>query len=174
MNFNVKIAKTVFNQKFLESRIFKAEYNALGQFGAYCMKVARNSLKTADGPSAPGKPPHSHGDKFLKKWIFFYVDKIKGNMSIGPEKLNHVYFGGDGKPLAGKTVPQILEEGGTIGTLEVFKYGRWIRADLRSKRRMAGLPLRLVSSKIAKRPYMLPAFNETKKRLKEFWEKSIK
>jgi hypothetical protein len=50
-----------------------ATYRALVRFGQYVRKVARHSIKTRPGPSAPGEPPHNQTG-VLKGFIFYGFD----------------------------------------------------------------------------------------------------
>jgi hypothetical protein len=71
------------------------------------------------------------------------------------------------------TVPEVLEKGGDITILDVFKNGSWRRKDLRMRRRLQGLPTRLRTVHIKARPYMQPAFEIEKKQLPSLWANSI-
>lgn len=142
----------------------RATMAALARFGAYTMRRARTSIRMR-GPgkvSEPGNPPFGHDDgggrSRLRYGILFWADPHWKSVIIGPEKLNVVYFNGAGQPTRG-TVPRVLEEGGTIQVLEWFRAGRWSRADLRSRRRMAQHPTRLRPVQVRARPYMGPAFH---------------
>jgi len=67
-----------------------------------------------------------------------------------------VYFDNHRQPVYG-TVPEVLEEGGEITIMEVLRHGKWIRADLRSRRKIAGLPRRYRTIRIKARPHTRPA-----------------
>jgi hypothetical protein len=143
----------------------------LSKFGAFVRTRARSSIRTRKTPSEPGTPPSSH-EGTLKKYIYFGYDQNVRSVVIGPEKTNQVFFNGDGRPVTG-TVPEVLERGGEIRILEVFKYGRWQRADLRSRRSIAGLKTRLRTVKIEARPYMGPAFEAEKNNLPSLMENAF-
>ena len=128
----------------------------LAKAGAFVRTRARSSIRSSKKVSEPGKPPRAHGEKLLKKNIFFAVYKTLKTTLVVPIFLNQVNRDRDGQPTRG-TVPSVLEYGGTIKILEVFKFGRWQRADQRSKRRNEGLPTRLRTVQIAARPFMNPA-----------------
>ena len=151
----------------------KAKPSVAMRQGFLVRKIARNSLRRSKKPSMPGNPPHVHAGKDQKnlKDIHFAADGDE--VVIGPMKFNQVFFKGDRKPVSG-TVPGTLERGGEIGILEVFKYKRWQRADLRSKRRLAELPLRLRMAKIAARPFMAPALKKSIPMLAKAWAGKVR
>ena len=110
-------------------------------------------------------------------------------MVAGPTPINMIFFNGAGKPVRG-TVPRVLEYGGAVGILEVWRAlsvrgkthrrmrrkdrgmdlrGEWVRADLRSRRRLAGKKTRIRIAHVRARPYMGPALRTALPRIKEFW-----
>jgi hypothetical protein len=143
-----------------------------GKQGAVVRKTAMWRIRTSRKPSQPGNPPHSHTG-ILKRFLVYSWDPSTKTTVVGPMATNQIYFNRHRQPVKG-TVPQILEEGGDITILEVFKYGRWQRADLRSRRRLAGLPRRYRTAHIKARPYMGPALAEAKSKLPALWANSIK
>ena len=78
-----------------------AQRQALSKFGAYCRRVARNSIKKSRTISKPGDPPHSHTGR-LKNNIYFGWDERNRSVVVGPLKIAQV------EP----PVPNILEVGG--------------------------------------------------------------
>ncbi len=145
----------------------------LSRLGAFTRRTAQQSIRVRKKPSAPGSPPSGHNQQLLSKNIEFAWDSSARSVVVGPTALNIIYFDGNGQPVKG-LVPEVLEEGGEIRVLEVFKRGEWRRADLRSKRRLAGLPTRMRSIFIAARPYMKPAFDKELKELPPNWRDSIR
>lgn len=158
----------------------------LSRFGSFVRRDARTLLRRkgtkAQPHSRPGEPPYSGPNGLLRKWVLFQYDRTEQAVVIGPMKLNIVFFRGDGEPAGRTTVPEVLEEGGRIAVLEalfrvprgtrrgrnargrfsretIFE-DRWMRADLRSRRRLEGKPTRLRTVRIAARPYMQPAFTK--------------
>ena len=84
----------------------KATYDALRRFGQYVRKVARHSIKSIPGPSAPGTPPHGHTG-LLKGHIYYGFDSAQRSVVIGPARLK--------KPSCGlTTVPELQEYGGVV------------------------------------------------------------
>lgn len=133
----------------------RAKLRVLSRMGAFVRQRARTSIRTRRAASRPGQPPSSHTG-LLKRWILFAYDPAAASVVVGPAALNWVQFRGGVRARAG-TVPEALEYGGGYEVLEVLRYGRWRRADLRSRRRLAGLPTRYRPVAIAARPYMRPA-----------------
>lgn len=153
-------------------------HRVMSRFGAFVRRDARGLLRkkgSKNNPySRPGEPPHSPTDT-LRKWVLFDYDAREMSTTVGPEKLNMVFFDGDGAPVTG-TVPEVLEYGGRIRILEVLLRvpgsggieEKWIRADLRSRRKLADKPTRLRTADIAARPYMAPAFNKNLSHLRSW------
>ena len=84
-----------------------ATYRALVRFGQYVRKVARHSIKTRPGPSAPGEPPHNQTG-VLKGFILYGFDPGSRSVVVGPARLR-------GKETYGPvTVPEVLEYGDTV------------------------------------------------------------
>lgn len=148
---------TFFDRELVMRRMHAATRKALSRFGAYVRQRARSSIRKRKRPSAPGSPPSSHTG-ILKQFILFAYEPEKRSVVVGPAKTNQVFFAGDGQPVQG-TVPGILEQGGEVRILEVYKWGQWRRMDLRSRRRANDLPTRLRTVRIEARPYMQPAFD---------------
>jgi hypothetical protein len=153
----------------------RARRRVLSRFGAFLRTAARSSIRKRKGASAPGKPPSSHTG-ILRRFLFFAWDPFARSVVVGPAAVNQVFFGGDGKPLAGGTVPEVLERGGSIHVLEWLRRGQWSRVDLRRRRRIASenYPTRLRRVSIAARPYMGPALEQERPRLAELWRDSVK
>ena len=62
----------------------KAAFKNFGHAAARIRKDARESLLKAEGPSAPGTPPHTHKRQFLKNAITFDNDRASQEAVIGP------------------------------------------------------------------------------------------
>ena len=178
ISLSVKAAQAGFLDKPAVQRAMDRKANrAMNHFGGYCRKVARSSIRKRKAASRPGQPPSSHVGWLKGKsggggvpGILYAYDEARKTLVIGPTLMNRVSFTKDGRPVKG-TVPQVLEEGGEIYVLEVYRYGRWRRADLRSRRRLAGLPTRFRRATIRPRPYMIRAFEKTKEKLPTFFQR---
>jgi len=147
-----------------------ATKKAMSRFGAFVRTGARSSIRKRKKVSAPGKPPSSHTGA-LKRGIVFGYDRANESVVTGVKPLNMVTWahapGGRGwSPQKGQ-IPETLEYGGSLRVLEVFKWGKWRRADLRSRRRLAGLKTRSRKYTIAARPFMGPSFDEEKPKFPE-------
>lgn len=169
--------KSQFFDKSITRTVDKGKKRGLGRVGGYMRKVVRRSIRKIGKKgvhSKPGNPPKSiTGD--LRNNIFYVFDAFKESVIVGAAKLNQVFWNGAGEPQAGGTVPQVLEEGGQIGQLEVWnEYTQsWSRADLRSKRRLAGKKLRLRYAKIEPRPYIQPGYEVTEPKIAGFMAEAI-
>jgi len=149
------IKRFFFDRERVLKAVPRARRRALSKAGAFIRTRARTSIRKRRGTSPPGSPPYSHVGT-LRKGILFGYDPARESVVIGPVKTNQVFFDKHLAPVRG-TAPEVLEFGGDIWILEVFKAGRWQRADLRSRRRNAGLEQRYRKASIAPRPFMGPA-----------------
>jgi len=143
--------KTFFDLEKIVDAVDKAERTALAKQAGFVRLFAQRSMRKRNKPSEPGEPPSAHGQQLLKKFLFYGYDERTGSTVVGPMLLNWKQFSNIGP------IPQALEQGGTTRVLEVLKAGEWRRADLRSRRRLAGLPMRMRAAVIEARPYMAPA-----------------
>lgn len=155
--------KTQFNHREMDQAQRRSKVRFFGAAGKAVAETAVASIVKADGPSRPGRPPHGHGRQLLRMMGAAY-DSQSDREVIGPINLNHTFEGRDGEPVQG-TVPSVLEKGGEVFVLEVYKFGRWRRIDLRTARNNAGLPTRLRKVKVAARPFMGPALQKVTPRL---------
>lgn len=157
-----------FDVTYVDDTVAATNRVGLRRIGGNVRLTARRSIRKRKKASLPGEPPSSHiGD--LKERLFFIWDPESESVVVGPEAFNHIYFNGDKRPVQG-AVPGILEEGGEIYRLErQWPNGAWTRADLRSRRRLAGRPTRLVKITIEARPYMWPAVETSKSRYAHLW-----
>lgn len=168
---------TKFRVLFFDSRpvrraVDAARRKVLSKAGAFIRRRAKSSIRKRKRPSSPGSPPSSHTG-ILKKFIFFGYDPTSESVVVGPARTNQVFFSQSGQPVTG-TVPSVLEYGGSIRVLEVDRGGRWRRADLRSRRRIAGRRTRLRKVRIDPRPYMQPALEKEKANFPELWRNAVK
>lgn len=141
--------RTFFDTTRIINAVDRAERIALAKQAGAVQLFAQRSMRSRKKPSKPGEPPSAHGQKLLKKFLFYGYDERTGSTVVGPMLLNWKQFG--------DPIPQVLEQGGATKTLEVKKGTEWRRADLRSRRRLAGLPMRMRETATEARPYMAPA-----------------
>jgi hypothetical protein len=175
-------------------RVGKQKSRFLAWAGASVRTTARRSMRSVKSPhpSLPGTPPRSRTG-LIKKLLFFFVDKNKQTVLVGPTLAN-------GKQTDSVPVPQLHEEGGTVTRQFAFianpdatqKDGadRFVTLDNagRFREQRTGKFVnkrdikRIVSSKRAKprrvtyppRPFMQPALEKTEPKLAQFWADSIK
>jgi hypothetical protein len=157
-----------FDRDLVTSRMSRTTRVTFIRIGGNVRTIARRSMRKRKAPSPVGEPPSSH-EGSLRNRLFFLWDPQTESVVIGPERFNHIYFGGDRKPIRG-AVPGILEDGGQIQRLETqWPNGTWSRADFRSPRRWQGRPRRFVTITIGARPYMRPALDKSKGRYAHIW-----
>lgn len=83
----------------------------LSSTGAFSRKTMQRGMRRRKKISNPGEYPSAHGNALLREKIFFGFDEGSRSLIVGPAKLDRT----DKEVLAaGKTVPQLLNEGGTI------------------------------------------------------------
>lgn len=142
--------ESVFKRMNVLTPAERAEKRILEGCGAYCYRVARNSIKTGapHERSLPGAPPLGHNGRLqYKAFIRFAYDRLTHAVYIGPI------------PIAGGMLssPSIIEFGGG----ELVMVGR-------------GKSRRWVSIDFQPRPHMRPALEKTiEKKLPELLKNSI-
>jgi len=142
-----------FDRKVVVDAVDRASLKVLSKFGAYVRTRAKSSIRKRKKSSQAGQPPSSHVGT-LKNLIFFSFDQRKKSVVIGPTLITRSTM-----------APETLEHGGetdlpghefkTVDGKKVYK---------RTSKRV----------KIAKRPYMEPAFEAEKPGLPAMWENSIR
>lgn len=135
-SLDYRVTDFFFDEDKLDAFITKGEQKAMSRIGAFVRQRMRQILRRRKKVSAVGQTPSVHSnDKYASlKNILFSYDRFRHNVAIGPVKLNQVNMTDSGS----KTVPQILEEGGTV-TIHEFRYkargekpaSQWFRRDLR-------------------------------------------
>ncbi len=94
-----------FDSKEVLAALGRAKAKVFARVGAKVRAAAQKSLVYADGPSAPGKPPHAHKSRtrtrtskktgktrtrsvsFLREFLYFSYDKTTSSVVVGPVKL---------------------------------------------------------------------------------------
>lgn len=66
----------------VEKAAEKAAYKNFNHAAASISKDVKSSLETAEGPSAPGSPPHTHRGAFLRRAVRYAANK--DGAVIGP------------------------------------------------------------------------------------------
>jgi len=193
LSFNV--TRFFFDRPWIEQLIGAKSRRALGHAGGLVRRIAQRSMRrTRKKVSAPGEPPRAHEGSLRNRIWYAYSPPRSGghggSVVAGPTRFNAVYFSRHRQPVRG-TVPSVLEHGGDITVLEVWverhwgrrtrrgrsrlkAEGRWVRADLRSKRRLAGRKLRHRTAHVRARPYMGPALAKALPRVRQFWSGGLR
>ena len=169
---DMRIKENFFDKQRVVRAVDKARRAVLSKAGAFIRQRAKTSIRKRKAISAPGKPPSSH-EGSLRRFLYFGYDPGADTVVVGPAKTNQVFFGRDRRPVSG-TVPSVLEYGGQITMFEVQKNGGWQRADLRSRRRLAGRRSRYRTVTIKPRPYMRPALLAELPKLPALWRNSVR
>jgi hypothetical protein len=153
-------------QFFDQARVIKAAGRArarvLAEYGRKVRRRAQASLHYIPGPSAPGRPPHAHKTRkirktsrstgkvrvrsvsFLREFLFYQYDPATNSVVIGPERLNSTV-----DPAA----------------LPALEYGGTSTITSGGRRKPAS---------IAARPFMGPADAAERPGLSALWRDSIK
>jgi hypothetical protein len=141
----------------------KATYRNLTQFGAITRRDAQRSMRKAGKkgtPSKPGKPPKARSG-YLKRNIFFEVERDNNNVVIGPILKRRGF----------SNVPEALEYGKLMRYRGSSKFDDWHRR-LKMKRKVIMLAKKPYM--LEARPYMRPARDRVLKTIGSIWANSIK
>lgn len=128
-------------------RIAAKRVRILFKIGGYTLRAYRRGMRYRKGPSRPGSPPSAHktgsNGPLLREASGFAVDKLRGRVVIGPKRFRRL-----SRP-TGKTVPEILNEGGVVF------------AEHEGKR---------ITAELEARPFLAPTYTDGRKRLDELIE----
>jgi hypothetical protein len=127
--------------------IEQAKHRNLRLICALTRKFAQESMIHRAGAASPGSPPSAHSG-LLQQGIFYRVTKDRGY--VGPSD-----FG----TRVGYSVPEILEQGGTVTRL-IWTYRR--------RRRIA--ITKQVTQHFHAFPYMAPALERACRPFKDLWK----
>ena len=136
-----------FDSAKVQAATTRAERRVLSRFGAFVRTRARTSIRKRKKPSEPGQPPSSHTG-LLKRFIFFAYEPQRRSVVIGPVRLNQKV--GD--------APAALEHGGP---------SKVVSGSRRRKRQTHTVTIR-------PRPFMGPAFEAERPKLRGMWANSVK
>ena len=157
-----------FKSEVVKQALDKVEYHALRLFGADVRSDARKYLERGHSPW--GVAPNSKkGSGLLRAGVLYGFDQASRSVVVGPQLLSGRGVGRG--PYPGLTVPELLEEGGTV---------RMRSQNIRSIIQLHvgevdwapprwGRPARYRAM-----PYMGPAFENRLARLDKYWADSIK
>lgn len=127
----VRIKKLFFDRPKVSRYFDRKTLYALNWFGGNVRKTAQRSMRSRKGSqkSGQGKAPFAHGQKLLRKLLFYSMEERKKTVVVGPILLDKT---------ADLGVPRLMEQGGRVaGTYK----GKPIVKDYKGN------------------PYMIPAFN---------------
>lgn len=172
-------------KKILDDRSRKV----LNHFGALCMRIARNSIKSTFDVSQPGQPPSSHvgaQNKQIRKMykdqgrpqpnlhrgikeIYYSYDRQTQSVVIGPIRFNSSELSGTHKRVSDTlTTLELLEYGGTVmkqvAPITLGGVEFWIHSPAVPPRQCTYRP----------RPFMGPAFRLAEEKLPDMWAGSVK
>lgn len=174
MVVSLSVKKQFFDRAGVIAAVGKARAKNLSKAGAFVRTAARSSLRRRKAISSPGSPPsvHSKSPVATLKNVLFAWDPRSQSVVIGPVGMNakSVF---QGSVQAG-VVPRLMEFGGSQGIIErQNRDGSWARADLRSRRRLGGVPMRTRTAQYQPRPFMGPAMNQELPKFPELWRNSV-
>jgi len=147
--------KIFFTAKPGKRAVDRATRRVLSKIGAFVRQRARRSIRKRKRPARPGQPPSSHKG-LLKRLIYFGYEPEKKSVVIGPTPLSS----GVGSGYGPTTVPELLEEGGTVVATQ------------RNKRR-GKRPTRQ-RKQYSPHPYMRPAMEAEEPKLPDLWRDSVR
>lgn len=160
LNLKVKAAtKLFFDREKVIAKVGKARARYLNRAGGMVRLTAQYSIRNATQKrvsSRAGETPVSHGDKLLKRNIFYVFDAANEDAMIGPAKLN--------KP---GTAPATLEHGGDA-MIETFTWERDAAGNVTRRGRTGKKRI-----KIAARPFMGPALEKVQPQLSKLWADTV-
>lgn len=132
---SVRFKSLFFDHEKLKRHLGRKESRVLSRTGAYARTVMRNKIKKAPKKArSSSRYPryHKNKDGGLRKVLFSY-DPTKGSVIIGPRKFRQRGFyqlSDDSRRRTnpgGKTVPQMLNEGGVATQTTEYISGAVIR-----------------------------------------------
>lgn len=100
----VKLKKLFFTESSVIKMLGRKRARALSRFGAAVRSHAQRSMRPRKGRAPAGVAPHAHGNKLLRKLLFFAFDG-SNSVVVGPIlKRSTAVFG----------IPRTHEKGGII------------------------------------------------------------
>ena len=145
-----------FRAEAVKQALDKVEYHALRFFGADVRSDARKYLER--GRSPWGDAPKSKGGRgLLHAGVLYGFDQASRSVVVGPQLLSGRGVGRGVYP--GMTVPEVLEEGGTVRMTDAS--AKALHVPIGSRARYRAMP------------YMGPAFENRLEQLDRYWADSI-
>ncbi|MEP0846073.1 MAG: hypothetical protein HRF50_04530 [Phycisphaerae bacterium] len=147
MKFDLRMARAAFfDRAAVQRAVDRGKQRALSKCGAFVRTTARGLIRQRPGISRWGQPPHTHGQRLLKRFILFAFDRASDSVVIGPVKL--------AKP---GQATHALEFGGPSVRLKRGRLGRVRRQRIT----------------IHRRPYMAPALARNLRQIPEAFRASV-
>src|SRR5678815_3063684 len=88
MELKATITRAFFDNKKVMGELDKKTHYVLNRFGGTVRKTAQRSMRTRKGTSPPGSPPYAHGQKKLRKFLFYSYDRANKTVVIGPVRFS--------------------------------------------------------------------------------------
>jgi hypothetical protein len=184
-----RIKSMFFDRQAVKNMMDKRSREVLSHFGALCMRIARNSIRSSDSISSPGSPPSSHvgmenrrirarakaaGHHRPKlstgiKEIYYSYDPSSNSVVIGPVPFNSSELSATaGSRGSNLTTLELLEYGGTA-------YRRVKQVEFAGEKYFITHPgFPPVRCEYKARPFMGPAFDKAEEQLPAMWADSVK
>ena len=138
-----------FDARPVRKAVDRATRAVLSKAGAFVRRSARQLIRRRKRPARPGEPPSSHKGH-LRRLIFFGYEPQQRTVVIGPALL------GGRSPYGPQTVPEVLEEGGTVTTRDPGRDGERVRRNYRGN------------------PFMGPAMEQELPNFPDLWRDSVR
>lgn len=166
--------RSFFDSERIMRRVDAATRRSLSRFGAYCRTNARDRLRRRKKWSDPGESPSVHHD--LMRAVFFAYEPEHEGVVIGP-----VIARPSRRRRGITTIPELLEHGGASRRKVTEWWLRMLRKAAKHTPRAAEIADALadrvgetVTTHYEPRPFMGPAFEETKEELPDIWHDSVR
>lgn len=173
-NMSVYVTKQFFfDRPHILRALGKKEHAAMSKIGAYGRTIMRSMMKPAriNSPhSRPGEPPRTQVTGLIRRMIRFGYHPFYHKGIVGPTKIN--VRPRKMRPAGGKTIPQLLDEGGFARAKEHFVIRDRVKKRIISYNSLAAIKIKKSKSFIndAKRPARKRRFHPMKMKagLKKF------
>jgi hypothetical protein len=101
--------KMFFDKPGVVAAMSRKTQRVLSSTGAFTRQTMKRGMRKRKGVSAIGDYPSAHGNSLLRSLIYFGYDDATQSVVIGPTLIRN-----DSSILSNVTVPQLINEGGTI------------------------------------------------------------
>lgn len=100
-----KVVRSFFDKEKVTKALDRKTRRIFMRYGGRIRKYAQFSMRSRKGSASPGSPPHAHGEKLLKRLLFFSYEDSSKSVVIGPVLLERTKE---------KKIPRLMEEGGIV------------------------------------------------------------